>query len=65
MGNILGGGSGGGSGGLMQAGSGSFGFGSQTQCCDPVVDPITLLGHFPMLRSPISNAIYGITASRK
>ena len=47
MGNILGGGSGGGSGGLMQAGSFS-GFGSQTQCCDPVVDPITLLGHFPM-----------------
>ena len=38
MGNILGGG--GNSGGL----SGSFsGFGGQSQCCDAVVDPITLL----------------------
>ena len=34
MGNLLGGGSGGGSGGLG-------GYGSQ--CCDPVVDPITLV----------------------
>ena len=41
MGNILGGGGSGGNSGVL---SGSFsGFGGQSQCCDAVVDPITLL----------------------
>ena len=51
MGNLLGGGSnngntmqigGGGSGGYGQN-SGNYGKGPELQCCDPVVDPISLL----------------------
>ena len=39
MGNILGGLGGGGN---TNQGNG-FGFGSESQCCDPVVDPISLI----------------------
>ena len=54
MGNLLGGGSnngntmqigGGGSGGYGQN-SGNYGKGPELQCCDPVVDPISLLTTF-------------------
>ena len=37
MGNILGGGGGGG------FGAGGYGYGPETQCCAPVVDPISLI----------------------
>ncbi len=47
MGNLLdgllGGGGGGGGGGGYGGGGGSYGYGPELQCCEPVVDPLSLL----------------------
>ena len=43
MGSLLGSLGLGGNGGLSSIGSSSFGYGPESQCCDAVVDPISLL----------------------